>query len=270
MKENPMIIDVWPSGAPHSNGLSGPETHHENKVGHISEARLLIYRPSPENAWGAAILIFPGGGFHAVNLEAMGTLFAQWLAERGIVGIVVKYRIPNGNPEVIMEDALEAMRISRNHATKWGVRPDKFGVCGFSIGGNTASWLCNNAPDELRPDFQILFYPVESMKDDFTHVATRENFLGKDPKPEVIAQHSNELHVSGKVPSTFIALSDNDPIVPPIATSKYYNALKKSKVHACMYIFPEGGHGWTFNSEFDYIEMCKELLYKWLKKQIQL
>lgn len=270
MKESPIIINLWPSEPPHSNGLSGPEVQLDGKVGHITQAQLQVYLPDPENAWGAGVIIFPGGGFHSLNIDGMGTLFARWLAERGLVGIVVKYRTPNGIPEVVGEDALQALLVTRQHAAKWGIPANKIGVCGYSIGGNTASWLCNTAPDEMRPNFQILFYPVESLKDDYTHVPTRENFLGKNPSPELIAAHSNELHVDGKVPPTFIALSDNDPIVPPISTTKYYIALKKNKVHACMYVFPNGGHGWTFDSGFDYIELCKELLYKWLKPLIQI
>ncbi|MEG1585520.1 MAG: alpha/beta hydrolase [Bacteroidales bacterium] len=270
MKRNPVIIDVWPSGAPHANGITGPEITLDGKVGHISQAQLHVYSPDPENSWNAAIIIFPGGGFHAINIDSMGTVFANWLADRGITGIVVKYRTPNGIPEVVGEDALQALLLTHGHAKKWRIDPKKIGVCGFSIGGNTASWLCNTAPEEIRPEFQILFYPVESLKDDYTHVPTRENFLGKHPSPELIAAHSNEFHINHNVPPTFIALSDNDPVVPPIATSRYYTALKKNKIPACMYIFPTGGHGWTFDSDFEYIEMCKELLYKWLKSYIKL
>ncbi|MEG1616921.1 MAG: alpha/beta hydrolase [Bacteroidales bacterium] len=268
MNTRPIIVDLWPKGAPHQNGLSGPEINQGGKVGHVSQARLLVYLPDPEVSWSAAVLIFPGGGFHALNLESMGTDLAVWLAERGIAGIVVKYRMPNGNPVITGEDALQAMLVAREHAEEWNIRRDKFGVCGYSIGGNTTAWLCNNAPDGVRPDFQMLFYPVISMKDDFTHVPSRENLMGKHPEADIIAEYSNEVHINEHVPPTFIALSDNDPVVSPAATAKYYVGLKKHKVPACMYIFPNGGHGWTIHSDFDYIEMCKELLFKWLKTQI--
>lgn len=265
MKENAVIMNLWPSNPPHSNGLSGPEIHIDGKIGHISQAQLWIYQPTAENNRNTAIVIFPGGGYFNVNMEFMGVAFAKWLVERGFTAIVVKYRSPNGIPEVVGEDALQALLVVRQKAAEWNIPSDKIGVCGYSSGGNIASWLCNTAADDIRPNFQILFYPVISLKDDFTHVPTRENFLGKQPSAELIAAHSSELHVTDKVPTTFIALSDNDAIVPPIATAKYYVALKKSKVHACMYIFPTGGHGWTFNSDFEYLELCKELLLKWLK-----
>lgn len=265
MKESAVIMNLWPSNPPHSNGLNGPEIHIDGKTGHISQAQLWIYHPNAENNLNAAIVIFPGGGYAHVNMEFMGVVFAKWLAERGITAIVVKYRSPNGMPEIVEEDALQTMLVVHEQAKEWHIPQNKIGVCGYSSGGNIASWICNMAPDETRPNFQILFYPVISLKDDFTHVPTRENFLGKNPTPELIAAHSNELHVNNNVPPTFIALSDNDPIVPPITTAKYYIALKKAKVHACMYIFPTGGHGWTFDSDFEYLELCKELLYKWIK-----
>lgn len=267
MATHPITLDLWPKGAPHSNGLSGPEVFQEGKVGHISEARLLVYLPENENNLEGACLIFPGGGFRMLNIESMGIAFAQWLAERGIAGIVVKYRIPNGKPDIITEDALQAMKLVRQFAAEWNIKSDKVGVCGYSIGGNTASWLCNQESAEVRPDFQILFYPVISMLDDQTHVPTRENFLGMNPDSETKALYSSQLHVTKKVPPTFIALSDNDPVAPVISTVKYYESLRKHDISSCMYIFPSGGHGWTLDSDFTYIEICKELLYKWLKGQ---
>ncbi|MGL4293413.1 MAG: alpha/beta hydrolase [Bacteroidales bacterium] len=265
MNDKPKIINLWSSNPPTSNSLSGEETINAGKVGNISVPQLHIYRANPEIDWGAAVIIFPGGGFHSLNLDSMGRDFAVWLSERGITGIVVKYRIPNGIPTIITEDALKALEIVYDKASKWNLSPDKIGVCGYSIGGNTASWLCNNAPMDIKPKFQILFYPVESLKDDFTHIPTRENFIGKHPDSELIIRFSNEMHITPQNPPTFIALSNDDPVVPPIATCKYYTALKKNKVNAAMYIFPTGGHGWTFDSDFEYIELCKELLYKWLK-----
>lgn len=270
MKESAVIMNLWPSNPPHSNGLTGPEVHIDGKIGHISQAQLWLYQPAPENNLHSAILIFPGGGYFNVNMESMGIAFAKWLASRGFTAVVAKYRSPNGIPEIVGEDALQAMLVMQQKATEWDIDPKKIGVCGYSSGGNTASWLCNTAPDNLRPNFQILFYPVISFKDDFTHVPTRENFLGKDASPELIAEHSNELHVNAKTPVTFIALSNNDQIVPPVATTKYYTALHKCNVPACMYIFPTGGHGWTFDSDFEYLEVCKELLYKWLKPIVEL
>ncbi len=264
---NPRSIELWPKQAPHCNGLSGQEIIQDGKIGNISIGKLLVYLPDNENNLEGACLIFPGGGFKMLNLDAMGSVMAEWLAERGIAGIVVKYRLPVGNPEIITEDALQALKQVHSFAKEWNIKPGKIGVCGYSIGGNTASWLCNNAPEELRPAFQILFYPVESMLDDQTHVPTRENFLGKNPDSETKVRFTHTLGVTEKVPPTFIALSDNDPVAPVLSTTKYYDALRKHNVSSCMYIFPIGGHGWTFDSDFPYLEICKELLYKWLKVQ---
>lgn len=270
MKDNVIIMNLWPSEPPHSNGFSGPEVNVDGKLGHISQAQLWIYQPQPENSLHSAILIFPGGGFFSVNMESMGVVTARRLAERGFTAIVVKYRSPNGIPEIVGEDALQAMLVVKENAPLWEVDLNKVGVWGYSCGGNITSWLCNTAIDYLRPNFQILFYPVVSFKDDFTHVPTRENFLGKDPNPELITEYSSELHVNPKTPPTFIALSNNDLVAPPLATVNYYTALHKHHVPASMYIFPTGGHGWTFDSNFEYLSVCSELLHKWLKPIVEL
>ena len=265
MKQNPMKMDLWPSKAPHSNGLSGDEQKDGKKITNISTAQLYIFSPEPENTTGVAVIIFPGGGFSGVNLESMGFSFAKWLNQIGITAIVVKYRMPMGNPIIITEDAEQAVKMTLQNAERWGIDCNKTGICGFSIGGNSVSWICRTLPEEKRPKFQILFYPVESMREGLTHNPSRLNFLGKHATEEIINKFSNELHISDPMPPTFIALSDDDPVVPPAATAEYYRSLKEKHTKAAMYIFPEGGHGWAFDSDFSYLELCKELLYKWLK-----
>lgn len=37
----------------------------------------------------------------------------RWFAQHGITAAVLKYRMPNGHPEVPTEDALEALRYMR-------------------------------------------------------------------------------------------------------------------------------------------------------------
>ena len=258
----PTIVDLWPNGAPHSNRIVQEESVIDGKINNITHAQLWIYTPSAEKRRNFAVVVFPGGGFKALNFESMGIAIAKWFNEEGITAIVVKYRMPNGDPIIISEDALEAMRIAYLEMEKRTIT--QLGVCGYSIGGNTASWLCRNAPKPYRPDFQILFYPVESVKDCFTHGNTRDFFMGKHPTAELIDRYSNENHVDGTVPPTFITLSYDDPTVPPIATLNYFTALKKENIPTALYIFTIGGHGWTFDSDFEYLTLCQQLLRKWL------
>ena len=102
------------------------------------------------------------------------------------------------------------------------------------------------------------------MKNDFTHIPTRTNFMSENPTIDDVNEFSNEIHVNGNIPKTFTALSSDDAIVPPISTIKYCSELMKNEVKCALYMFPTGGHGWCFDSDFIYLDECKDLLKKWL------
>ncbi|MGL5684072.1 MAG: alpha/beta hydrolase [Marinifilaceae bacterium] len=265
METKHVIIDLWPKGAPHCNRITESEEETNGKITNITNAQLYIYKPAEGEMPKKAIVIFPGGGFGALNMAGMGIPFAEWMVEQGYAAIVVKYRMPNENAEIITEDALQAMEMAYEYCSEWDI--EQIGVAGFSIGGNTASWLCNVAPKKLRPSFQVLFYPVESLSDIYNQGKARDHFMGEQPTKELINEHSNELHVSEETPPTFITLAYDDPVVQPLATLQYVQALLHKNVPAAIYIFPTGGHGWTFNSNYTYLPLCKELLATWLKEQ---
>ena len=103
----------------------------------------------------------------------------RFFNEQGIAAIVLKYRMPNGNREVPMSDAYEAIRYAKEHASEWNINPDCIGIMGFSAGGHLASTVATHASEELRPAFQILFYPVISMEPNTGMVDRADSFLVK-------------------------------------------------------------------------------------------
>jgi acetyl esterase/lipase len=111
------VLKVWPDGAPNNNGMTEPEVvTGDNHVSNISEAVLYVYLPEKEKNTGVAIVLCPGGGysFEAMNFE--GHDIAKWLITKGVAGIVLKYRLPYGHPEVPLSDAKQAIRIVRQNA----------------------------------------------------------------------------------------------------------------------------------------------------------
>ena len=52
--------------------------------------------------------------------------------------------------------------------------------------------------------------------------------------------------------------------MPPISSTRYYNALKKEGVEASMHIYPTGGHGWGIGEGFRYREAWQQALLDWL------
>ena len=90
-------IKLWDNTtAPTSNGVTGDE--YERKPGTLtntSSAEIWIYKPAPEKATGQAIVFCPGGGYSQLSI-ANGHNTCKWFAENGIVGVMLKYRLPNG------------------------------------------------------------------------------------------------------------------------------------------------------------------------------
>ena len=261
------VVKVWDnSTAPHSNEESKDEDLDKNNfVGHTSQMALYIYKAAKKNNTRQCIVILPGGGYSRVCIGQEGFPIAEWLRDNGVTCIAVKYRLPNyGHKEVPLEDAQEALRYAREHAAELDIDPTKVGISGCSAGGHLAAYTSTFTPDAEKPNFSILFYPVITGTTWQTHMGTFNRLLGKERTPEMTEYYSLENRVTATTPPTLLMLSDDDLVVPPINSIRYYEALKNYGVKATMYIFPSGGHGWAGRGDFKYEEEYKHLLLDWL------
>ena len=248
--------NLWVNGAPNDNG-------------HDNEATIAVYHPADSINTGMAVVVCPGGGYTHLAMDHEGKQVAQWLADNGITGVVLKYRLPHGNYTIPADDAREAIRTVRRNAEKWGVNPSKVGIAGSSAGGHLASTVSTHITDaESRPDFSVLFYPVVTSEAGVTHQGSINNLLGdKATDPALLAEYANEQHVDANTPPAILLLSDDDRAVLPENSIRYYRALKANKIPATMHIFPIGGHGWGFRPTFKYHDQVKTLLLEWLTAQ---
>lgn len=257
--EEPIQLKVWENNPPTNNGLT-------------DKAELFIYKPHTLSKLPTpAVLIFPGGGYAGVSMPYEGHAFAKWIASQGIVGIVLKYRLPNQHKEVPFDDACQAMQIVRNHAEEWNIDVSKMGVAGFSAGGHLAATLSTYyANNELcpRPAFTILFYPVITMET-VTKGGTRNNLMGLTPSEEDIANYSPEKQVSENTPRTIIFTANDDASVPTFHSTNYYQTLNEKGISASLHIFPEGGHGWGLLPDYKYNEESLSILKTWLDLYIK-
>ena len=261
-------IVIWDNNkAPHSNGLTG-EAYEQSKhrLVNTTEAVMYIYHADKAKATGQAVVICPGGGYGKLSMDQEGYLMAQWLAKNGITGVVLEYRLPNGHREVPLEDAVEAIRIVRKKAKKWGIDPAKVGIMGFSAGGHLAASASNIPAVEDRPNYSILFYPVLTSGDFNTHKGSFRNLLGKKHTEAEADEWAMDKIASEQTPPTILILSDDDTTVPAAGAALYYAALRYHGVKAAMYIFPEGGHGWGNYDKFSYQKEWQHLLLRWLKE----
>ncbi len=256
-------IDLWPNGLPNSNGID--KTQPFDDIKRNFKPSIKVYLPAADKANGKAVVCCPGGGYAGLAIGHEGHEWAEYFTNQGIALIVLKYRMPHGNTQVPISDANEAIRLTREKAKEWNIDPDKIGIMGSSAGGHLASTIATHNPAETRPNFQILFYPVISMKKDLTHGGSRHGLLGENPNYDQVKLYSNELQVSASTPKAIILVSTGDDVVKVENSLLYYQALVEAGVSASLHVYPNGGHGWGFRKNFTYHTDMVNVLKTWLE-----
>ncbi len=255
------VVRLWDNTtAKHSNYETRDEKwRKKGSIMQTSSCELYIFKAAPEKNTGAAIVIYPGGGYTYLNLHIS---IARWYASQGITTVLVKYRLPNfGHYEATLEDAIGAVRYLRTR-TDLGVNPAKVGVTGSSAGGHLSAWVSNAMADEEKPAFAILHYPWINLAKSVTNTEGKALFqlLGKDYHYQEAVDLSVQNMVTSTTPPTLIFLCDDDPTVPSVSSVAYYKALAQHGVKASMHIYPKGGH--SLNQHLD---EYRPLTIEWLK-----
>ena len=248
LAQKTFTLNLWPS----ASAVAGSDDK--------DTAKVQVFLPREKMATGRAVVICPGGGYQTLAMDSEGRDWAPFFNNMGIAAIVLKYRMPNGDKQVPISDAEEAMKLVRRHAAEWRIKPNEVGIMGASAGGHLASVLATKATGDARPDFQILLYPVITMQPGLTHRGSRERFLGKNPSKADEREYSTDQQVTRSTPRAWIALSDDDRTVMPINGVNYYAELYRHDVPASLHVFPGGRHGWGRKQTFKYnLEMELEL-----------
>ena len=245
-------LPLWPSGTPEAytgapktditkptdRFVAGKPLAHLTNIGTPS----LAFYPAPaNNNTGAAIVVFPGGAYRILAYDLEGTEVCTWLNSIGVNCALVKYRVPIEKrfPEDTrdLEDAQQAMRITRSHAAEWHLDSHRIGVLGFSAGGHLVIVLGNhadfkrpNAPAsetsiDARPDFIVAIYPAYLVE------------------PPALTQLANGIDPSANTPPTFLLQAEDDPIHEENVLV-YFQVLKQHKVAAELHVYAQGGHGY--------------------------
>ncbi|HEX7814312.1 alpha/beta hydrolase [Dyella sp.] len=273
-------IPLWPGKAPNLQAVPGPERADTNPtsliggktvtaIRNVSQPTMTVYSPAGRNT-GAAVVVFPGGGFEILAIDLEGTEVCDWLTAKGVTCIVVKYRVPgapydwhcdcrprNLKPSVpSLQDAQRALRLVRSRARQWHVDPHKIGVLGFSAGGflvAETSTLYKHRfyepvdeadKESARPDFALAIYPG--------HLATDSNTMNGD------------IPVTGDTPPTFILQAEDDHVDGVHQAQVYYEALKKADVPTEMHLYAHGGHAFGLRPTSNPITHWPSLAETWL------
>lgn len=273
------VYKLWKDSPPSSNGLSGAEIEGEQCLGNVSEASLTVHHPEPEQSNGASILVIPGGAYWVVCVEHEGKAVADWLTQKGYTVGVLKYRLPNGNPDVPMQDAQQAVRFMRSQSSAWGTNNSDVGVLGFSAGGHLASSVATHFEEDYshgkgdyssvssRPDFLVLVYPVITLFEDYGHEFSKLQLLGEEPELAQLEKYSSHLRVNEKTPPTILIHSNDDEGVHPFNSIKFYSALREADVSSEIHIFEFGGHGYALTPTSPASDW-RLLVEQWLSNRI--
>jgi acetyl esterase/lipase len=268
-------IPIWPGVAPDSKFGPPPNTEtmpEPGEVDNVSRPTMTVYAAKGKNT-GAAVVVFPGGGYYVLAIDLEGTEVCDWLTSKGITCVLLKYRVPNsgvhgtgpgGRRQVkpkapmALQDAQRTIGLMRHHAEKYGINPQKIGVLGFSAGGHLATDISTHfekrvyavvdAADKegCRPDFAVVLYPG--------HLWTGSDTIGLNP----------DVPVSSRTPPTFLLHAQNDPVDSVNNSLAYYIALKNAKVPAEMHLYAEGKHAFGLRRTNLPITRWPDLVETWL------
>jgi acetyl esterase/lipase len=270
-------VPIWPGTPPDARRLSGPE--YVEKVGDVpggavvagkvSQPTMTVYPARGKNT-GAAVVVFPGGGYWVLFMDLEGTEVCDWLTPRGITCVLLKYRVPGEHlsprsgayptSPMALEDAQRTIGIVRLHAAEWHIDSHKIGVLGFSAGGHLVAAISTHFDKRLypavdaadkescRPDFAVALYPGHMLEH------TTNAF-----------QLNPYVPVTRRTPPTFIVQAEDDPIDTIQNSLVYYSGLKKAGVPVEMHLFAHGGHGFGLRRTEFPITDWPSLVDTWLE-----
>ena len=268
-------VPLWSGAIPDPQTIQGPEDAARAKnhlvagkpwtyVSNVSTPTITVYAPKGKNT-GAAVVVFPGGGYNILAIDLEGTEVCDWLTARGVTCVLLKYRVPCAkvgpyrNCLTALEDAQRALSLVRFHAGAWRIDPHKVGVLGFSAGGHMAAAISTSFEQRLyppadaadrescRPDFAVVLYPG--------HLAVPEQRFALNP----------DIHVTPRTPPTFLLHADDDPVDPVENSLIYHSALRKAGVPAELHLFAKGGHAFGLRRTELPITRWPELVEAWLR-----
>ena len=271
-------VSLWPGIPPDAQfGPKANETVKASSIGaevdNVSRPTMTVYSPKAESS-GAAVVVFPGGGYKILAVDLEGTEVCEWVNARGITCVVLKYRVPDGGPHweascdcevkprarLALEDAQRAVGLMRFHAAEYHVDPNKIGVLGFSAGGHLVSdisthfekraYMPVDAADRVscRPDFAVALYPGHQWRETY-------GWMKENP----------DIRPTKKTPPTFIVQAENDPVDSVNNSLVYYVALKDAGVPAELHLYAEGGHAFGLRPTKYAITRWPELMMTWLR-----
>jgi acetyl esterase/lipase len=292
-------VPIWLGAAPDPQPGEGSETVEIDPkflvagkpvvgVSNVTRPTMTVYSPEGKNT-GAAVVVFPGGGYQMLAMDLEGTEVCDWLTAKGITCVVLKYRVTDVGPypksgpypesPIALEDAQRTVGLVRFHAAEWHIDPHKIGVLGFSAGGHLVAAISTHYGKRLypavdaadgescRPDFAVTIYPGHlslsaaewdakqgARKFAVPHPLNADRQLALNP----------EIPVTRETPPTFLLQAEDDHVDSVSDSLAYYIALEKAGVPAEMHLYAQGGHAFGLRRTTFPITQWSQLVERWL------
>ncbi len=293
-------MPIWPGAAPVPQPVKGPEfskASGENdliagkqvvEVDNVTRPTMTVYSPVGKNT-GAAIVVFPGGGYQILAIDLEGTEVCDWLTPRGITCVLLKYRVtdvgayPKSGPypesPMALEDAQRTMGLLRLHAAEYHIDPHKIGVLGFSAGGHLVAAISNHYGHRLypvvdaadqescRPDFAVAIYPGHlslAAAEWDAKQGTTKFAMHPAANADKDLSLNPDLHVTRQTPPTFLLQNEDDHVDNVNDSLAYYIALKNAGVPVEMHLYAQGGHAFGLRPTRLAVTRWPELVDRWL------
>jgi acetyl esterase/lipase len=292
-------VPIWPGAAPGPQPVRGPEIAERDAnsliggrpvtgVSNVTQPTMTVYPPTGRNT-GAAVVVFPGGGYQMLAIDLEGTEVCDWLAPKGITCVLLKYRVTDVGPypksgpypesSMALQDAQRTMGLVRQHAAEWHLDPHKIGVLGFSAGGHLVAAISNHyaqrlypamdAADKLscRPDFAVAIYPGHlslSAAEWDARQGTKKLVVPHAPNADASVTLNPDLHVTKDTPPTFLLQAEDDRVDSVYDSLAYFIALKEAGVPAEFHSYAQGNHAFGLRRTKLPITAWPELVKTWL------
>ena len=223
-----------------------------------------LFEPDGHGAGDArpAIVFFFGGGWNG-GTPGQFRPQAEYLAGRGMVAVVVDYRVKSRQgtlANVAVGDARAAIRWVRTHAERLGVDPDRIAAAGGSAGGHLAAATAtlpghdeaDAAEVSSAPNALVLFNPVLMTAPvpglppaQAEKLESLRPWLGAEPE-----SMSPYHHVRPGLPPTIIFHGENDKTVPYRHAELFTESMIAAGNRCELVGYPNQGHGF-FNAHRD-------------------
>jgi acetyl esterase/lipase len=292
-------IPIWPGTAPDPQPVAGPEAASIDPksliagktvtaVSNVTQPTMTVYSPAGKNT-GAAVIVFPGGGYQILAIDLEGSEVCDWLTAKGITCVLLKYRVTNVGPypksgpypesPMALEDAQRAMGLVRFHSAEWHIDPHKVGVLGFSAGGHLAAAISTHFEKRLyaaldaadrescRPDFAVPIYPGHlslSAAEWDAQQGTKKFVVPHTANADKNLTLNPEVPVSSQTPPTFLLQNEDDHVDSVYDSLAYYVALQKAGVPVELHSYAQGGHAFGLRRTKLPVTAWPKLVETWL------